>query len=132
MPGSGKFLLDTNVVIGLLDDGIREAVETVSEVFLPVVAIGELYFGAAKSGRPEHNRKVIEQFVESRVVLACDLAVAREYGRVKSLLKTRGTPLPENDIWIGEIALRHELTLVSRDKHFLEIENLSLVSWSRT
>jgi tRNA(fMet)-specific endonuclease VapC len=131
MPASGRFLLDTNVVIGLLngDDAIREAIEAAAEVFLPVVAIGELYFGAAKSSRPEQNRELIEQFVESRVVLACDLAVAREYGRVKSLLKTRGTPLPENDIWIGAIALRYELILVSRDQHFREMEELSLVSW---
>jgi tRNA(fMet)-specific endonuclease VapC len=63
------------------------------------------------------------------VVLACDLSVAQEYGRIKSMLKARGTPLPENDIWIAAIAARHGLIVVTRDRHFHEIEELSVVSW---
>lgn len=99
------------------------------EVFVPVVTVGELYFGAAKSGRPETNRALIDRFVQGRMLLPCDLAVAREYGRVKNLLKTQGTPLPENDIWIAAIALRHRLAVVSRDRHFLEIAELTAVTW---
>jgi predicted nucleic acid-binding protein len=40
-------------VIGLLngEESILEAVAAASEVFVPVVVVGELYFGAAKSGR---------------------------------------------------------------------------------
>jgi tRNA(fMet)-specific endonuclease VapC len=52
MPANGKYLLDTNIVIGLLngDDRIREAIRIAAEVFIPVIVAGELYFGAAKSG----------------------------------------------------------------------------------
>ena len=53
IPVSGRYLLDTNIVIGLLngEESILEAVAAASEVFVPVVVVGELYFGAAKSGR---------------------------------------------------------------------------------
>jgi tRNA(fMet)-specific endonuclease VapC len=131
MSVSGRYLLDTNIIIGLLngEKGIADALGESSEVFVPVVAIGELYFGAAKSGRPEANRILIEKFIEGRVVLPCDLAVARQYGRVKNELRSRGAPLPENDIWIGAIALHHALTLVSRDHHFREVEGLAVESW---
>lgn len=101
-----------------------------AEVFVPVIAVGELYFGVARSGRPEANRAVLDQFIEPRVVLPCDLAVAREYGRLKGVLKTQGTPLPENDIWIAAMALRYGLTVASRDQHFREIAGLVTVEWN--
>jgi tRNA(fMet)-specific endonuclease VapC len=62
-------------------------------------------------------------------VLPCDLATGREYGVLKSRLKTQGTPLPENDTWIAAIAIRHGLAVVSRDQHFLEITELTVVKW---
>jgi len=37
--------------------------------------------------------------------------------------------IPENDIWIAAIAVQHNLTLVSRDGHFNEIENLKVIAW---
>ena len=128
---NGKHLLDTNIIIALLNGErrVRNAIEAAENVFLPVIAVGELYFGAAKSGRPEVNRALIEQFIQGRTILYCDLAAARQYGRVKSLLKVRGFPLPENDIWIAAIALHHGLAVVSRDQHFLKIEGLSALSW---
>lgn len=127
----GKYLLDTNIVIALLngEQSIRNSLEQAEEVFVPVIAVGELYFGAAKSGRPEANRLLIDRFIEGRALLFCDLAVAREYGNLKGLPKIAGTPLPENDIWIAAIAVRHGLTIVSRDRHFSQIERLSAVSW---
>jgi tRNA(fMet)-specific endonuclease VapC len=44
-------------------------------------------------------------------------------------LKKKGTPSPENDIWISAIAMQHKLRLATRDKHFDYISGLSLVSW---
>ena len=89
------------------------------------IAVGELYFGAAKSGRPEANRALIDEFVQERVVLPCDVLVGREYGRLKGLLKTQGTPLPENDTWLAGCARHHDLTLASRDHHFRAFKELT-------
>jgi tRNA(fMet)-specific endonuclease VapC len=129
---SGRFLLDTNIIIGLLkrEASILAAVASASELFVPVIALGELYFGAARSSRPEANRAVLDQFVTGRIVLMCDLLVAREYGRLKSELKAQGTPLPENDMWIAAIALRYGLTVASRDRHFRAIAGLVTAEWN--
>src|SRR5205814_9720732 len=120
MPATGRYLLDTNIIIGLLngENNIRDAIADAAEVFVPVVAVGELFFGAAKSGRPDANRTLIEAFTRTRIVLLLDVSVARLYGRIKNELRSQGTPLPENDIWIGATAMHHHLTLVSRDQHF--------------
>ena len=100
-----------------------------SEVFIPVVALGELFFGAAKSGRPSENIDRVERFASGRAIILCDLDVAREYGRLKQRLKEKGRPLPENDIWIAAAARRHGMTLVTRDSHFREVEDLPTSDW---
>ena len=57
MPGSGRFLLDTNIVIALLegDDTVLSNLDHAPEVFISAVVVGELFFGAAKSGRQSEN-----------------------------------------------------------------------------
>ena len=62
-------------------------------------------------------------------VLVCDGETAKHYGEVKNLLRAKGRPLPENDLWVAAIALQHGLTLVTRDAHFNEIADLTVVAW---
>jgi tRNA(fMet)-specific endonuclease VapC len=51
---TGRFLLDTNIIIALLegDNAVLSNLDQAAEVLIPAVALGELFFGAAKSGRP--------------------------------------------------------------------------------
>ncbi|MFN0103899.1 MAG: type II toxin-antitoxin system VapC family toxin [Bryobacteraceae bacterium] len=129
---SGRFLLDSNIIIAALegDEWVLSKLDRVVEVFVPAVALGELYFGAAKSGRPVENTARIERFAADRAIVACDHGVAREYGRLKQRLKEKGRPIPENDIWIAAAALHHGMTLVTRDGHFGEVEHLLTMNWT--
>jgi tRNA(fMet)-specific endonuclease VapC len=131
-PATGRFLLDTNIIIALLagDDAVLSNLGQAAEVFIPAVALGELFFGAGKSGRPAENISKIEEFAAGRVIVSCDLDVAREYGRLKQSLKERGRPLPENDIWIAAAATCHGMVLVTRDRHFQEVEGLAVSDWT--
>ena len=128
---SGKVLLDTNIVIALFadDDSVKENLSKAEEIFIPNVVIGELFYGAHKSARAKDNLARIEDLASSSVILGCDTETARMYGEIKNNLRIKGHPIPENDIWIAAIAVQHNLTLVSRDAHFSEIENLKVVSW---
>ncbi len=130
-PASGRFLLDTNIVIALLagEGSVLSNLGTASEVFLPATVLGELFFGAAKSGRPAENAANVERLAASSVVIPCDLNVAREFGLVKQRLKQKGRLIPENDIWIAATAICHSLVLVTRDRHFLQVERLSITDW---
>ena len=87
------------------------------------------YYGAYKSTRAKENLTHIDDFASGNLVLDCDAETARVYGDVENALRVKGRPLPENDIWIAAIAVQHGLTLVSRDAHFGEIENLKVVAW---
>lgn len=123
---NGKILLDTNIIIALLrgEGEIRQTLEEAEDVFVPVIALGELYYGAKKSSRATVNIELLDDFVRSNVILDCDENTARFYGDVKNYLRSKGRPIPENDIWIAAICLQHDLTLFTRDEHFKEIAML--------
>jgi tRNA(fMet)-specific endonuclease VapC len=129
---NGRFPLDTNIIIALLegDEAVLSCLDQAPEVFIPAVALGELFFGAAKSGRPLENASRVERFAANRAIVACDFDVAREYGRLKNSLKERGRPLPDNDLWIAAAATHHGMILATRDRHFQEIEGLTTVDWA--
>lgn len=128
---SGRSLLDTNVVIALLEGEpvVQDQFAQADEVFVSSIVLGELYFGAGKSGRPQANRARVDDFAADNVILSCDTGTARRYGEVKHALRLKGRPIPENDIWIAAITLQHDLTLITRDEHFKEVEGLKVEAW---
>ena len=128
---TGRFLLDTNIVIAIFatDAAVKRGLEGADEVFVPSVVLGELYYGARKSTRMEENVLRIDQFALNNAALTCDTETARHYGTIKYGLKVKGRPLPENDIWIAAIAKQYDLTLVSRDSHFNDIEGFPFNVW---
>lgn len=128
---NGRFLLDTNIVVGVFadDPAIRRRLEQREEVLLSVVVLGELYFGARKSRQIDENVRRIHRLLAESVVVACDVGTAYEYGMVRSELRLKGRPIPENDIWLAAPARQHNLTLVSRDRHFSQVDRLKWEQW---
>jgi tRNA(fMet)-specific endonuclease VapC len=98
-------------------------------IFTPSIVLGELYYGARKSTRVPENLARIEEFAARSTVLVCDTETARRYGEIKDRLRQKGRPIPENDIWIAAIALQYELTLVARDAHFENVDDLKVETW---
>ena len=128
---NGRFLLDTNIVVGVFadDPAIRRRLEQRAEVLLSVVVLGELYSGAQRSRQVDDNLRRIHRLLAESVVLACDVGTAYEYGTVRNELRLKGRPIPENDIWLAAHARQHNLTLVSRDRHFSEVDRLEWEQW---
>jgi tRNA(fMet)-specific endonuclease VapC len=128
---SGKYLLDTNIVIALFadDDVVKKRLASADEIFIPNVVIGELIYGAYKSSHAVENLARIDVFAIKNVILGCDAETARRSGEIKFSLQQKGRPIPENDIWIAAIAVQHELALASRDGHFSEVEGLQVEVW---
>ena len=128
---SGRYLLDTNIVVALFADEavVKDRLGEAEEVFVPSIVLGELYYGAGNSRRIEENVARIEAFAARSLVLVCDTATARRYGEVKNGLRQKGRPTPENDIWIAAMAMQYDLTLVARDAHFREVDSLKIEVW---
>jgi len=132
MPPAGRVLLDTNVIIALFagEAAVLTELGSAEAVYVPAVALGELYYGARKSGRPAENVARVAEFATAALVLACDAPTAAVYGEIKAALRARGTPIPENDVWIAALARQHDLTLATRDAHFGHIDGVRVVGWT--
>jgi tRNA(fMet)-specific endonuclease VapC len=130
VPGK-LLLLDTSVIIEMMlgDAAVEHSAAQAERVFVPVTALGELLFGAAKSQRREDELAKIEALLAKYSVLPCIEETAYLYGEIRDHLRLKGRPIPDNDIWIAAIAQQHDLTVATRDAHFREIEDLDLLAW---
>jgi tRNA(fMet)-specific endonuclease VapC len=128
---NGRYLLDTNIVIRLLNADaaiVRRAAQT-DEFRLCAIVLGELVFGALKSRAVASNLAKIQELASRGTVLACDENTANEYGAIKNALRSKGRPIPENDIWVAALARQYNLALATRDEHFAEVDGLTLDRW---
>jgi tRNA(fMet)-specific endonuclease VapC len=127
----GRALLDTSAAAAFLrgDQVLMDRIAQLDAVYTSVVAVGELLYGARHSSRPEANLERVSSFVSAIVVLPCNDATAEVYARVKQNLRTKGRPIPDNDLWIASSAIQHGLTLIDRDAHFEQIEGLEREPW---
>ena len=126
---SGRIILDTNIIISLFNGDIEiyEYIKQADEIFIPSIAIGELYYGAHKSLNSLQNIKKINEFAKGNIVLPCNAVTGMKYGEIKNSLKEKGKPIPENDIWIAAIAKEHNLVLITKDKHFKLVDDIKIV-----
>lgn len=131
MPASGNVLLDTSVVVAFLRrvPGVKERLSSAEELMVPLVALGELEYGANLAAPPERQREAVRTFMEGATLLLPTARTAEEYGRIKAALKAAGTPLPENDVWIAAVAAERGLPLATRDAHFNHVPGLTVLDW---
>jgi tRNA(fMet)-specific endonuclease VapC len=128
----GSVLLDTTIVIDHLrakSQALSERFRNAATLYLPVIALGELLYGAYKSDFETKSRRQIADFVQLCAVLGVDHRTAEYYGEVNAELGRLGKLIPSNDIWIAAIALEHDLPLATRDRHFSFVPGLALSDW---
>jgi tRNA(fMet)-specific endonuclease VapC len=126
MSGSGSALLDTNIVIACLkrDWAVRSRWQMLSNLYLPLTALGELYYGAYKAVRHDHVLTEIHDLLRVVILLTPTHTTAKYYGQIKAELAGAGTPIPQNDIWIAALAKKYQLPLATRDRHFKQVQGL--------
>jgi tRNA(fMet)-specific endonuclease VapC len=126
-----KFLLDTNIITAWLkgETAVADKIDKAKEIHLPITVVGQLYYGALYSTQIEKNIKGIKKITANYNIVTIDEQTAIAYGDIKVLLRKKGKPIPENDIWIAAIAARYDLVLITRDKHFKEIETIRTKVW---
>jgi tRNA(fMet)-specific endonuclease VapC len=101
--------------------------ESASAVFLPFAVLGELRAGFAVGAHGARNEKVLRRFLMKNGVhpLYADDQTTHHYAAVFRQLRSQGTPIPTNDMWIAALVLQHNLALYSRDGHFDHLPQLT-------
>ena len=52
--------------------------------------------------------------------------IEKQYALIRNELKTKGTPIPENDIWIAALCSANDIPLFTSDAHFNNISETYL------
>lgn len=134
-----NYLLDTNhwSQIQRRHPGVVARLQSLPEdatLFMPVVAQAELLAGVetlADGRRKQELRRLYEETIqEAADILPIDSRVAEHFARIFAELRRAGRPIETNDMWLGAIALAHDLTVASNDAHLRFIEGLRVEDWT--
>jgi len=119
-----KCLLDTSVIIHFFKNSeqIVQLLNSFEEIYVSSTVVGELYYGAYASSNPKKHIDQIQSFLINCITVQLDISTSIIYGQIKSQLKRKGTPIPENDIWIAATSIEHKIPLFTSDKHFALLE----------
>ncbi len=131
--------LDTNVVIDLIGrkrprvrERFAEAWTSGRRPLLSSVALFELRFGAANSGRPVENDRALDALIaEGLEVIAFDAADAAEAGTICALLRRAGKEIGPYDLLIAAQARRRDALLVTHNvAEFERVPGLAVTDWA--
>lgn len=128
-----RFLLDTNAVIALLNDATsrlaqRARREPPGDIALSAIVTHELFSGAFKSRRAQHNVALVDalQFA----VIEFDTEDARKSGEIRAVLAGSGTPIGPYDVLIAGQAVARGLVLVTHNTaEFARVPGLQIDDW---
>jgi tRNA(fMet)-specific endonuclease VapC len=122
--------IDTNIYSHAMrgDTEIIEILQQVAHIGITAISIGELLSGFKAGNKEKINRQELNQFLDSpRVTLySIDEQTSEYYCLILDQLKSNGTPIPTNDIWIAAVAFQQSMPIYTKDQHFTKIKGLLL------
>lgn len=115
-------LLDTNVIIGLLnnEDDSRWNLLNQEDCVICGIVISELYSGI-KSNKEE---KAVELFVNSLDCLSVEEGDWQKIGQLISNFKKNGLSVPFQDAVLAFLSIKYDCKILTSDKHFLMMKVL--------
>jgi tRNA(fMet)-specific endonuclease VapC len=132
------YMLDTNILIYLIKNkppSIAERINALDKdaaLCMSFVTYAELLKGAERSTRKAQVLSQLNQLTQViPVQYDTNLGLCQHYAIQFTLLKTAGTPIGANDLWIACHALSQNATLVTHNlREFERIAGLMLEDWA--
>ncbi len=121
-------LVDTCFLIDLIkgDPGAEQIVLQYPDLKTTAVCSAEFLYGAKLSLKRDFY-EISEKFLDFFPIVPFDAEAARIYAEIASRLTGTGRHISTFDELIAAIALRHHDPLITRDKHYREIDGLELI-----
>jgi tRNA(fMet)-specific endonuclease VapC len=123
-----KILLDTSAYVAfkLNNEEIVEVITNSDEIVFSPIVMGELLYGFRNGAKFKQNMDELNQFLSHEIVEILKIGdiTSDRYSRIAQQLKSNGTPIPTNDIWIAAQAMEHGAELITCDNHFNRIAGL--------
>ena len=130
-----EYLLDTNHLSPLVTLGhplrrrFFETQQSGDRFGLPVPVLTETLFGLSLTPRAAHNLAEWRRLLPGLTIYDLDRADAEQAAELQLQLRRQGWQLATVDALIAAVALRHDLTLLTRDKDFTVISALKQENW---
>jgi tRNA(fMet)-specific endonuclease VapC len=97
----------------------------------PPIVVHELYFGAHKSAKIQHNLETFRLLFADFPILDFDLRDAYFAGEIRAALATHGTPIGPYDVLIAGQAKARELVIITNNiREFARVEALRAEDWT--
>ncbi len=105
---------------------LKSVLQRAEAIYLSPVVLGELLSGFRQGKLRARNEEALDEFLDTpRVELLPVLdSTAVRYAEILSYLRSAGTPLPTNDVWIAASAMEHGVQVLTTDKHFLAVPQI--------
>lgn len=127
---------DTTFVIDVLagDEGALEALRDIDSERKPEkvssVTVLELYEGVSRSDRPDDERSVVLEVLDTKTVIPADHDVMRRAGRLSGELYADGRPIDREDCVVAATALREDEPVLTRNAdHFERVPQVDVRSY---
>jgi tRNA(fMet)-specific endonuclease VapC len=130
-----KYILDTNICIYIIKRKPESVLNKLKQtplgfIGVSTITLAELVYGAKKSAFPEKNMEALKQFLIPFELFQFDYNSAIEYGKLRSDLEKKGTPIGSLDMLIAANALSLNLTLVTNnEREFVRVKGLKIENW---
>ncbi len=130
---NNKIALDTTAytAFGMDNANVVTLVSEATSVSLPIIVLGEIYYGIFNGSLKHKNRSALSGFLSNpRVeVLNIDEMTAKIFGEISTELKKIGRPVQQNDIWIAALCKQYGYALATADKGFTNISGLEVINF---
>ena len=129
-----KLALDTNAykALGEGNPDLAQELRRAEAVGLPIVVMGELWFGFMNGSKLRQNTETLERFLATPRVQILQLGeqTARVFGEIATLLRQTGIAIQQNDIWIAALCKQYGFALATADQGFRHVLGLEVVEVS--
>ena len=125
-------ILDTNALSALAEKNasLIDLLAGAGRLTVTFVTLGEFSYGVRNSRARNELEEWMRKNLLSRLeILFPDLSTIEHYADVRTELRTAGTPIPANDIWIAALVRQHQLPIISSDQHFDNVTGLERLEW---
>jgi len=130
-----KLMLDTNICIYLIKQHPPSVLERfrshpVGDIGISSITVAELDYGVSNSLHATKNRTALAQFLSPLAVASFDRDAAATYGRLRTMLELKGTPIGSMDLLIAAHALSLSVRLVTNNaREFRRVPGLRVENW---
>lgn len=129
-----KYMLDTNICI-YAQKQFKNVLDNIKNnwqdgIVISTITLAELQYGVEASVNREKNAVSLMKFLSIVGVLPFDDYAAAEYGKIRSDLRKKGTPIGTMDMLIAAHARAEGLIVVTNNtREFERVDSIKLENW---